>query len=70
MMNEEFAKYLKRGGRSKSAQDRATTLLSEFKELLLKNCEGKELDEAGPEEIHAFIETIEDRSGKSAKTHL
>ncbi len=70
MLNEEFALFLKRGGRSKNAQSRAIKMLSEFKEFLYSNCQGKRLDEAGSNDIIAFVDAIERDSGKSAKTHL
>jgi len=70
MLNEEFALFLKRGGRSKNAQSRAIKMLSEFKEFLHSNCQGKGLDEAGSNDIIAFVDAIERDSGKSAKTLL
>jgi hypothetical protein len=70
MLNEEFALFLKRGGRSKNAQSRAIKMLSEFKEFLHSNCQGKRLDAAGSNDIIAFVDAIERDSGKSAKTHL
>ncbi len=67
-MNEkDFTTFLKRGGRSKSALNRILTLVKVFEQFLKDK--NTNLDEAGPEDIKAFVNYVE-QDKKSAKTHL
>lgn len=67
---EEFRAFLKRGGRSPSAVSRCLHMVQAFEQYLLEHQPGKHLDEAGPEELAAFVAWIEREPKASAKTHL
>jgi hypothetical protein len=70
-MNEEgFREYLKRSGRSKSAVERCVGFVFEFSRFLKEQRAGKELGAAGPEDLEAFVQWIEETSKKPAKTQL
>lgn len=68
MDEEEFAVFLKRGGRSPSVQKRVINLVRMF-EQFLKDNRNALLDDASPEDLEAFVEEVE-TDKKSAKTHL
>jgi hypothetical protein len=68
MDEEEFRKFLKRGGRSQSALKRYIHHVKEF-ELYLAEHE-KTLDEADPEDVIDFVASIEKDRTSSAKTPL
>lgn len=68
-MDEEFRKFLKRGGRSPSALERVIAYVKEFERYLQEYC-GKGLDEAEPEDLEAYVAWIERAPKTSAKSHL
>jgi hypothetical protein len=68
-MNDEFIKYLKKGGRSANAIERILTYLQEFEQFLLDHRD-QELPKARPEDLQAFVTWIEERPKTSAKLHL
>jgi hypothetical protein len=67
---EAFESYLKRGGRSPSAVKRCVRFVEEFEQYLQERGPVPGLDRAGPEELVAFIEWVEQAPGASAKTRL
>jgi hypothetical protein len=70
-VNEEaFEKFLKRGGRSPAAIKRCLRMAGEFEEYLGQHRGGRGLDEAGAEDLEAFVAWIEREPKASAKTHL
>jgi predicted flap endonuclease-1-like 5' DNA nuclease len=70
-VNEEgFRKFLKRGGRSPSAVKRATEYVAEFEQYLREQRGRKELDEARPEDLEAFVSWIERERNEPAKLYL
>jgi hypothetical protein len=70
-MNEEgFRRYLKRGGRSQSAANRAVARVKEFERYLKEERRGKELNAADPEDLEGFVSWVETETSAGAKTHL
>lgn len=70
MNEEEFQKFLRRGGRSQSAIKRCISYAREF-ERYLRDCKsGKGLEEANAEDLEDFVEWIEKKPKTSAKTYL
>jgi len=70
MDEEEFQKFLRRGGRSQSAIKRCISYVREF-ERYLRECQGgKGLEDAIPEDLEDFVKWIEKKPKISAKTHL
>jgi predicted flap endonuclease-1-like 5' DNA nuclease len=67
---EEFRRFLKRGGRSPSAIKRCLRMTGEFEQYLQQHRGGKRLDEAEPEDLEAFVAWIEREPKTSANTHL
>jgi hypothetical protein len=65
-----FRQFLKRGGRSKSAVQRCLRFVKEFEEYLRERGTGNGLDEAKPDDLDAYVESIESAPKTSAKTHL
>jgi hypothetical protein len=70
MDEEGFRKFLKRGGRSPSATKRCLTYVAAFQEYLHSERGGRSLDEAGGDDLEAFVDWIEREPKASAKTHL
>jgi hypothetical protein len=70
MNEQEFRTFLKRGGRSDSAQERVLRMVREFSDFLQAKYCGKALGQAGAAELESFIRGIETETGKPAKTHL
>jgi hypothetical protein len=68
-MEEEFRRFLKRGGRSDSAARRAIAYTKEF-ERYLQEHRGVGLNEASPEDLEAFVAWVEQEPKASAKGHL
>jgi predicted flap endonuclease-1-like 5' DNA nuclease len=70
-VNEKaFEKFLKRGGRSPSAIQRCLRMAGDFQEYLQRHRGGKDLAEASPEDLEAFVAWTEREPKASAKTHL
>jgi predicted flap endonuclease-1-like 5' DNA nuclease len=67
---EDFRKFLKRGGRSPSAVKRATVYVTEFERYLQAQRGRKGLDEACPEDLEAFVSWFEEERNESAKLYL
>jgi len=67
---ESFRRYLKTGGRSASAVQRAVLLVNQFAYYLKERQSGKHLDEANPTDLKSFVDWIESRPKGAAKTHL
>ncbi len=51
---DEFRRFLKRGGRSTSAQDRCLRFVAEYEDFMLSL--GGDIGSAGSDELHAFVE--------------
>ena len=68
-MEEEFCKFLKRGGRSEAAAGRVMAYVSEFENYLKEN-DKVGLDEADAESLEAFIAWVEAKTKTSAKGYL
>ena len=67
---EGFRAFLKAGGRSPSAVKRSLGMVQEFERYLRLHHPGVYPDEAGPEELAAYVTWIEREPKASAKTHL
>jgi hypothetical protein len=67
---EGFAQFLKRGRRSPSAVARCTRCVEEFEGYLDAQRDGKDLREAGPDDLESFVAWLEEAPRASAKTHL
>lgn len=65
---EEFRKFLKRGGKSHNTLTKYITCVKEF-EHYLEQHKGNPLNEAHPEDLENFVSLIE-TTKSSAKTHL
>jgi hypothetical protein len=68
-MKDEFLKFLKTGGRSESARKRSWKYLQDFEHYLAEQ-RGAAIEDAGAEDLEAFVEWIEQKPKTSAKTHL
>ena len=68
-MKESFLRFLKTGGRSESARTRAWRCLQDYERFLAEQ-RAVTLENAGAEDLHAFVEWIEQKPKTSAKTHL
>jgi hypothetical protein len=68
-MNQEFRKFLKKGGRSDAAIKRVGNYLQEFEGYLAEQ-RGKTLNEVREEDLERFVEWIEEQPKTSAKGHL
>jgi hypothetical protein len=68
-MKDEFLKYLKAGGRSESARKRAWKCIRDFEHFLAEQ-RGVAIEDAGAEDLKAFVAWIEQEPKTSAKTHL
>ena len=69
MDEEEFRKFLKRGGKSHNTLTKYVTCVKEF-EHYLEQHKGNPLNEAHPEDLENFVSLIEKEPKSSAKTHL
>lgn len=69
MNEEEFRKFLKRGGRSQEVADRVIVLVREFERYLKEKRSGTDLNTVRPEDLEAFVHSLE-REKKSAKEYL
>lgn len=70
MDSKDFAQFLKRGGRSPSVLKRVIGLVGEFEAFLQESQTAAGLDTANPEDLTAFVESVEQAPKNSAKTHL
>lgn len=70
MNEEDFKRFLKRSGRSQTAVKRAVMQVAEFEAYLRENRNGKELDNAVPEDLEAFVSYIEERRKGAASKYL
>ena len=70
MDEQGFRQYLRRGGRSPSAVERCVRYTASFQHFLDEQGPGMDLDEAGGEELEAFVAWLESGVEASAKTHL
>ncbi len=68
-MENDFRKFLKRGGRSDSVIKRVVAIVDEFNAFLAEK-RGRDLQNADEEDLEAFVELIEGDSKTSAKGHL
>jgi len=68
-MDEEFRRFLKRGGRSENAAGRIIAYVKEFERYLKEHC-SVELNEADTGDLEAFAEWVEQKPKVSAKGHL
>jgi hypothetical protein len=64
----DFTTHLKRGGRSPSAIKQCLAYAGEFERFLQER--DRELDDATPDDLVAFVEQIESKPKTSAKKHL
>jgi predicted flap endonuclease-1-like 5' DNA nuclease len=67
---EDFGKFLKRGGRNPRAIKRATAYVTGFEQYLQEQRGHKGLDEARPQDLEAFVSWIERERNESAKLYL
>jgi hypothetical protein len=67
---EAFRTFLRRGGRSESAAARCLRATQEFANYLQEQRGGRSLDEAGSEDLQAFVDWLEREPRASAKGHL
>jgi hypothetical protein len=65
---EQFVKFLCRGGRTDAVAAKAARLVALFERFLRER--GSGLDEAVPPDLEAWVASIESAPGASAKTHL
>ena len=67
---EEFRRFLKRGGRSPSAVKRAIAYVTRFEQYLREQRCREGLDEARPEDLEAFVSWVEKEQNEGAKLYL
>lgn len=70
MWKEGFERYLRRGGRSASAIQRAITLTGEFEAFLAERDPAEALADAGVQDLDDFVAWVEETPKRSAKLHL
>jgi hypothetical protein len=70
MWKEGFERYLRRGGPSPSATQRATALTEEFEAFLAARSPSKALADAGVQDLDDFVAWVEETPKRSAKSHL
>jgi hypothetical protein len=68
-MEEGFRRFLKKGGKSESAEERVVTYVKEFESYLNEHCR-KGLNEADIEDLEAFVAWVEQKPKVSAKGYL
>jgi hypothetical protein len=67
---EEFAVFLRRGGRSASAIERCLRLVSSFENYLNSSRKGTDLDGIGTDEMIEYIHSMDDESKSRSKATL
>jgi hypothetical protein len=67
---EGFRKFLKKSGKSPRVTDAAIAHVEEFEHYLEEQTGVKELDEAGPEDLDAFIRWVEKDEKLAAKKYM
>ncbi len=67
---EEFRKFLMRGGRSPSVADRVIHFVRGYEAYLKKFCGSQSLDQASPGELEAFVDWYEENEKKPANSQL
>lgn len=70
MDQNAFMHYLKKGGRSEEAIERIINYMGEYSSYLESDRGGIGPDEAGEEDLEAFVLSIEREPKQSANTHL
>jgi hypothetical protein len=65
-----FTTFLKRGGRKPNVIQRCLRIVDGYQEWLLEQGGGQAIDDAGPQQLTAFVDWIERGPRASAKTHL
>lgn len=70
MVDKDFEKYLKRGGRSPSAIERCVKYVKEFEEYLELKRNGKQLADVEDQDLINFVEWIERESVSRIKGYL
>ena len=70
MEEEEFKRFLKRGGRSPSVVERCINHARDFEAFLRDHRKVRSIDEATDPDIEAYVEWVERSPKASAKTHL
>ena len=70
MRDDGFIKYLKRGGRTKSAVDRILKHVEAFQNYINTTADGKSTDQANLDDLLSYVEAIESEPSKSPKMHL
>ncbi len=65
-----FRAFLKRGGRTPSMAQQVVTLVQRFADYLRSECGGRDLDEARPQDLEAYVAWVEREPKASAKGHL
>jgi hypothetical protein len=68
--DEDFWKFLKRGGRFESAGKRVIAQMSEYERFLREKRSRKRPDNATPEDLEAFVSFAEEKKKGSAKKYL
>ncbi len=66
MNEEEFGRFLKKGGRAPNVVKRCIAYVKEFE----KHCAGKDLAQATPKDLEDFVAWIEEKPKTSAKSYL
>ncbi|MGD2039320.1 MAG: DUF4332 domain-containing protein [Anaerolineae bacterium] len=70
MNEEEFAQFLKRGGRSERARQRVLRRLAEYEQYLRHERCVSGLEESSAEDLEAFVVWLEREGKTSANSHL
>lgn len=70
MQQEDFQRYLRREGRTEKVAREVVTVVEQYAEFLHNQRGGKELADAAPDDLEAFVAHIEAAPKTSAKTHL
>lgn len=67
---ENFRRFLMRGGRSSSVTDRVIRFVRGYEAYLKKFCGGKSLDQAAPSELESFVDWYEENEKRPANSQL
>ena len=70
MDENQFRKFLQRGGRKPHVADTIVQILHRYEAYLNKFAEGKTLENSTPEDISAYVRWYEEEHAKSAKREL
>jgi len=70
MDEEGFRRYLKKGGRSPSAVNRAVQYVQDYETFLTEEKGGKGLEESDDQDVLDFVNFVESDPKNSAKLHL